>query len=297
MQVGTQWIDSRTLSENQQELQQRLGQMEKGVEKLRPIVEGMRSGMTKRMNQAFKDLEMLDVGESLPALELFAANLDDDLAKPLIAKIAGLDTKEACVALVRIGLAQSSEAFRQQICAAIRKYPEQYYVPELLSMMAGETEMTANLVMYPNGIISLRTLFARELQGHRQMHQAQKLVGVMASFSADHSVEIETETFGDISYWSNYWAVPISDPKHFGEVQARTPPTNLARRKVGANYVPANCSGGYAQPVRRGYSAGAGSSASESRIKTTDKQYWFTAAYDDRRGGRRFSGSVVELVE
>ena len=239
VQIGVNWIDKDALASEQRTLRLRFEGMEESVQKIVPIVEDMHSGVAKRMTAAFQKLDNLDAEAALPGLELFASNLEDDLARPLIRKIASVRSEAACLTLVRVALAHPSDQIRQQTCGAIREYPEHYYVPELLGMLATETKITGNLVMYPNGRISFETLVSNELQNRKQLHRAQKLVDVVAKFSSNHSVNLQTQTFGDISYWSNFWQVPIDTPAHFGTVTGNKV-TKLASASSRAAYMPRN---------------------------------------------------------
>lgn len=239
VQMGVNWIDKNALATEQRTLRLRFEQMEESVQKLVPIVEDMQSGVAKRMTAAFQKLDNLKAEAALPGLELFASNLEDDMARPLIRKIASVRSEAACLTLVRVALAHPSDRIRQQTCEAIREYPEHYYVPDLLGMLATEAKITGNLVMYPNGRISIETLVSNELQNRKQLHRAQKLVSVVAKFSSSHSVNLQTQTFGDISYWSNFWQVPIDTPAHYGAVKG-SKGTNLANASYHASYVPRN---------------------------------------------------------
>lgn len=215
---GVQWASKTDLAAKRLETQRFLDQLEKTVPPVKKIVEDLTSSVPKRMTRAFQSLERMDASSNLAGLEFFAANIDDNFAKPLVRKIATLKSEQACHALVRIAIARPSGEARKMSSQAIAEYPEHFYVPMLLSMLATETKVTNQLVMQPNGTIGLETMFTNELQNRKHLKRAQKLVSVVAAFSLSHEVKLKTTTFGDISYWSNFWSVPVDSPKHYGKL-------------------------------------------------------------------------------
>jgi hypothetical protein len=121
---------------------------------------------------------------------------------------------------------------------AIRKYPEGYYIPDLLGMLSSEIQIENQLTIQPNGNIGLVSLFRSELQNRKQLQRAQNLVSVVAKFSSTQSVTIFDTTSADMSYWSEYWKVSKSDPVKLGTVSS--PKSNLIAGSASAAgvYVP-----------------------------------------------------------
>lgn len=237
--VGGQWVDQKVLASAQESVQQSLTQLEQWVPSVRRIVEGLHSKVPEKMAQALHDLDALDVDETLPALGLFAANIDDDLARPLIRKISESKSQTACEALVRIALEHRSSTVKQQTARALRSYPKHYYVPGLLSMLETEAQVSNHLVMYPNGNIGLETVITNELQDRKQARRAQRLVNVVAHFSSDRTVTQRTDASADVWYWSIMREVPISDPKYYHQVTVSNK-SRPAESYSRATYVPVN---------------------------------------------------------
>ena len=175
--------------------------------------------------------------QPLLALELFASNVDDDLAKPLIRKIASGRSRESCLALVRIALAHPSQDIRSVTAEEIRKYPKAHYVPELLNMLVGELEVENQLVRRPNGTVALETLFRIELRDKKQVQRSQQFVSVVSEFSSHHSSSIFRTTQADMSYWSEYWKIPKNASEYFGTVNIPGE-TTTAESSVNSTYIP-----------------------------------------------------------
>jgi hypothetical protein len=218
--VGDAWVDQTELKTAQQALQKTFAKLEDWTPKIKSIVQNLQSGRANVMSKALDDLEKVDAREALPALELFASNVDDDLAKPLVRKIVNERSPESCAALVRIALAHPSVDVQALAAEALRKYPEAYYVPDLLAMLSSEIQVENQLVIQPNGNIGLITLFRSELQNRKQLQRAQKLVSVVSQFSSNHSATLYDTTTADMSYWSEYWKVSKSHPVNLGTVSA-----------------------------------------------------------------------------
>lgn len=236
--VGDSWVEQAELQTAQKKLQDNFERLEAWIPKIRPIAQSLKSGRAKAMSDALNDLEKIDTKEALPAIEFFASNVDDDLAKPLVRKIAKERSPESCAALVRIALAHPSSDVQKIAVDAIRKYPEAYYVPDLLGMLSGEIQIENQLVMQPNGNIGLVTLFRNEMQNRTQLQRAQRLVSVVAKFSSSHSVKLFDTTSADMSYWSEYWNVSKSAPVNLGTVSTGRSETISGSASASAVYVP-----------------------------------------------------------
>ncbi len=235
--IGDTWVDQTDLSLSQQNLREKLTQLDDWIPTVQESVKKLGSSDARVTRVGLAELEKMDVAAALPALELLASNVDDDLARPLIRKIAGLKSRDACEALVRIALAHASDDVRRITATAIVEYPESFFVPQLLAMLSGEIKVVNQLVMHPNGNVGLETLIGQELQNRKQVQRLQKLVNVISVFSASHSMKLYNKQFGDVSYWSEYWKVPQSAPVHWGTLEASTT-INVGAASARVAYVP-----------------------------------------------------------
>ena len=235
--VGGEWVDKGELAKNQGDFQARFKTLDVFGPKVSLIVSGLHSGNSKRMSKALQALGELNSENALLALELFASNVDDDLAKPLIRKIASGRSRESCLALVRIALAHPSQDIRSVTAEEIRKYPKAHYVPELLNMLVGELEVENQLVRRPNGTVALETLFRIELRDKKQVQRSQQFVSVVSEFSSHHSSSIFRTTQADMSYWSEYWKIPKNASEYFGTVNIPGE-TTTAESSVNSTYIP-----------------------------------------------------------
>ncbi len=236
--VGDTWVEQAELKDAQQRLHQDFEKLEDWTPRIKSIAQDLKSGRPKIMSEALDALEKIDTKEALPALEFFASNVDDDLAKPIVRKIVKERSPESCAALVRIALAHPSVDIQKIAVDAIRKYPEAYYVPDLLGMLSSEIKIENQLVMQPNGNIGLVTLFRSELQNRTQLQRAQKLVNVVAKFSSHHSATLYDTTNADMSYWSNFWNVSKSAPVNLGTQSSSRSASAAGSASASAVYVP-----------------------------------------------------------
>ncbi len=235
--VGDTWFEQNDLQSAQQAMQQTFDQLEEWTPKVKLIMQNLQSGRAQVMNEALDELEKVDTKEALSALELFASNVDDDLAKPLIRKIAKDRSEESCAALVRIALSHPSAEVRSIATDSIRSYPEAFYVPTLLGMLSSEIQIENQLVVQPNGNVGLVTLFRSELQNRKQLQRAQKMVNVVARFSSHHSAKLYDTTTADMSYWSEHWNVPKATPVKLGAVST-TSVENAGSASASMSYIP-----------------------------------------------------------
>ncbi|MEQ1830164.1 MAG: hypothetical protein ABL921_29675, partial [Pirellula sp.] len=123
VRVGDDWVDAGLLATSQKDIKRKIDSLEDWVPRIGQIVEDLQSGNAKRMSKGLKQLDGIDSSAAMSALEVFATNIDDDLAKPLVVKIASIRSRDACSALVRIALFNASAETHSVAADAIRKYP------------------------------------------------------------------------------------------------------------------------------------------------------------------------------
>lgn len=237
VQIGDQWIDSAELKAAQAKTKQMFAQLDEWVPKLADIAKGLRSHSAAVKTRALNDLDKVDADKALPALEMFAINVDDDLAMPMIRRIASVRSRDACQALVRIALAHPSAAVRRKASETIRTYPETLYVPELLGMLSGEIEVENRLVMHPGGHIGLTTLVRNELQNRKQLQRFEKHVKVISAFSFAHTAAYNASVVEDQYIWSIRFHIPKSNPLHQGNTAVQSN-HDVATARAAAVYVP-----------------------------------------------------------
>lgn len=250
VQIGDQWIDSAELKAAQAKMKQMFAQLDEWVPELADIAKGLQSHTTAVKTRALEDLDKIDAAKALPALEMFAVNVDDDLAMPMIRKIAGVRSRDACQALVRIALAHPSAAVRRKASETIRTYPEPSYVPDLLGILSGEIEVENRLVMQPNGHIGLTTLVQNELQNRKQLQRFEKHVKVVSAFSFTHTASAQIADTQDQYLWSIRYRIPKSNPIHLGNTVSRSSGGN-STAKAAAVYVPAEVASAAADNLRQ----------------------------------------------
>jgi hypothetical protein len=236
--VNGEWIDGQELATAQREMQESFEQLERWAPKLGKLLADIRSGQTKRMSAALTELEQMDAADALPALTAFAANIDDDLSRPLIRKISKLRSADACRALVKIALVHPSSEIRLVSAKAIKSYSEHHYIPMLLAMLSGETEVSNQLVMYPNGTVAMESLVTTELQNKRVARRVQDVVNVISTFDSSRAIDLHQGHITDWSYWSVMFEIPRNNPLHVGEI-ATTDHSNRIERNKSRTYVPA----------------------------------------------------------
>ena len=236
--LGDQWIAVDHLAAQQQQLREYLQQLNEWTPELQDMVTKLKSDNPRLTREGLQELQALDASQALPALEFFASNLDDDLAHPLLRRIAELRSPEACQAVVRVALSNPHSRIQQLATQTLREYPQAFYVPYLLSMLSGELEFQQQLVMRPDGHIGVQVLLHRELQDRKQVEQFQKTVSVLATFSASHQLGLNASQVADTSYWSNFWKIPTSAPVHVGKIHKQGSVGKVGGVQVSSRYVP-----------------------------------------------------------
>ncbi len=215
--VDGNWVDRDSLDVARRSFQEQLNDLEEWTPVLRGILSEIKSGNTKRMAAALKRLDNMDAEAALPALALFAANVDKDLAKPLIGRIELIKSQDACMALARVALAHPDPSVQQTAAQAIKQYPEHFYVPELLGYLQTDMQVAKKLVMYPDGNITLETVVSGELRDRKLQHRAHQVISIIASFSSSSRMTLKQKVSAEIDIWSLYYNIPQSSPEYFSD--------------------------------------------------------------------------------
>lgn len=211
VRVGEQWYSQDDVARAQKQAQAIVEGLKVWVPKLRPIAKQIRSTSTAISVRGLKDLEKINDPLAIPALELFACDADEDLAKLCINKIASFESPLACQALMRIAIAREVSDAREAAIVALLKYPEQAYVPELLNSLSSEVVVQGRWVARPDGNLALSMLVGKELRGKKLVKQVNNFVNVISTFSSTANARIGQSTeMKDSKFYSNMRDIPVT---------------------------------------------------------------------------------------
>ncbi len=216
IQVGGEWIDANELKAKQQAVRKDVAAFERTAAKLQKILEDLASSNTSTLASALDRLDALDGQSALPAIALAAMRVDDDLAQPLVRKIAQVKSPDACLALVRLACFHPSTSIRQLALKNLKTYRLEMYVPTLLSQLAGDVTVENQMIMRPNGHVSLETIVKQELQDKHVRLSVQKSVSALSTFFTRRDSSQLSVTPTEVYMWSIAHNIPKDNPRHLG---------------------------------------------------------------------------------
>ncbi len=127
--------------------------------------------------KALKRLKDIDDERAIPAFEQMAMQAGDATAAPWIQAIASHQTVAACLALARIALSEPGD--RAKLAASkLQNYPREFYVPELLSLLATPIETKVKYGVNEFGEMVVSRAMFRTTDKERQLLELERTVRV-----------------------------------------------------------------------------------------------------------------------
>jgi hypothetical protein len=137
----------------------------------RPKVEKIRQGLAgpaSQRDKARQELLAIDTPAAIPALERTLARAGGKEAALAAAALGGIRGQEASLALARLAVSSQWSEARQEAVKQLRSRPLLEFVPTLLAMMVGPTEVSSDIVFRKDGTPVLRQTYAKESQTSRE---------------------------------------------------------------------------------------------------------------------------------
>ncbi len=159
-------------------------QLKQWIPKVREWKIALESNDTKKRLKAIEQLKNLEDADAIPALDIAVGQTNPAAAKHFISAIARFQTRQACIALAGIAIANTTSDVGMQAIDSLQKYPLEFYVPDLLDLMSTEFELMSQLVTRPNGEMVLQLVQMRELRNRYERNQMDKLMAISTSEKA-----------------------------------------------------------------------------------------------------------------
>lgn len=156
-------------------------QLKQWIPKVREWKIALESSDTKKRLKAIEQLKNLEDADAIPALDIAVGQSTPTAAKHLISAIARFQTRQACIVLAGIAIANTTSDVGTHAIESLKKYPLEFYVPDLLDLMSTEFELMSQLVTRPNGEMVLQLVQMRELRNRFERNQMDKLMAISTS--------------------------------------------------------------------------------------------------------------------
>jgi hypothetical protein len=198
VRVGNRWFTPQELSTVKAKSKSTAAAWKKWMPKVREWVTAIEGKDTKKRLKAIQQLKELKDPEAIAALHAAIGQVSSDAALHIIQSISRFRTREACVSLAGIAIADPSSEVGIAAIDALKLYPLEFYVSDLLDLMCTEYELESQTVTRSNGDLVLQLMQMREMRRQFQETQVDKLMSVYSS--VDRSAE------------NSFWGSMIFDP-------------------------------------------------------------------------------------
>lgn len=130
---------------------------------------------TEDKARGLKRLKEIDSPTAIPALEQMSVAVGDSVASPWIQAIAKWRTPSACMAMARIALTEPGE--RTKLAASkMSEYPREFYVPELLGLLATPIETRVRYGINDHGELMISRAMFRSTNQEKHVVEFDRLV-------------------------------------------------------------------------------------------------------------------------
>lgn len=187
------WFSPQELSAAKLAAENLEQQLKQWIPKVREWKINLESNDIKKRLKTLEQLKNLENPDVIPALDIAAGQANPTVAKHFVSAIGRFQTREACIALAGIAIANTSTDVGTHSIEILRKYPLEFYVPDLLDLMSTEYELMSQLVTRPNGEMVLQLVQMRELRNRFEKNQMDKLMAVSPQEKAKKSSGMSVE--------------------------------------------------------------------------------------------------------
>ncbi|WP_205855076.1 polymorphic toxin-type HINT domain-containing protein [Pirellula sp. SH-Sr6A] len=173
--IGNRWVST----EEWQSILDQNSETLASLKKWYPRVSEVASQIDRGGKETVKAIEWLQKVEDpgvVPALHAVAVRNSGDTAVHLVNTIRRFQTKEACSALADLAIAEPSSPTSGSAIKGLKEVESEWYVPELLDLMASDIEVQNQIVTRPNGALVLQTIGQQELQNTNEVIQIDKIL-------------------------------------------------------------------------------------------------------------------------
>ncbi|MCC7336774.1 MAG: hypothetical protein IT422_16910 [Pirellulaceae bacterium] len=193
MALKDAWIDGQWFSLEERErvadASQRIeAEWTKWIPRLQKIVENIVSTSTERTKRGLAALDKIDDPAAISSLEITSQQLADDQALPFVQAIGRIQSKAACLACCRIAMERSGEPAGEMAIKQVKAYPQEMYVPELLSLLLEPTQTEVEYQVNAKGELLIHRALIRETMNEKQAVYLQRLVRINAPVSQIQNV-------------------------------------------------------------------------------------------------------------
>lgn len=213
--MGNRWVNKEEWQSLLERNTATLSALKKWLPRVKTVVAQIDRG-GKDSVRAIQWLETIDVPEVVPSLHEIAKRSSGDTAIHLVSALRRFQTKDSCYALADIAISDPSSPASIAAIQGLKEIANEWYVPDLLELMASEIEVQNRIVTHPNGALILRFTCQQEWKDTKEVIQIDKLLAAGAVSTKPFSRQFRERRFAIPGAWNS-----ITDPAPKNEVASQ----------------------------------------------------------------------------
>lgn len=193
--IGNRWVST----EEWQSILEQNSETLASLKKWYPRVNEVASQLERGGKESIKAIEWLRKQEDpdiVPALYAGAVQSSGDTAIHLVNAIRRFQTKEACSALANLAIKEPGTPLSVSAVKGLKEVESEWYVPDLLDLMASDIEVQNQIVTRPNGAMVLQTIGRQELQDTNEVIQIDKILTTSRGPNITPRMDMSNRRFG-----------------------------------------------------------------------------------------------------
>jgi len=196
--IGNTWFSRDELRLAAELSEQRLTDLKVWMPRMKQMALAICGNDTKKKSKALADLREIDSPQAIQSMLMVAMQLSGDYARPFVSAIRKFQSKEACLALAKLAIGNPTSSLGENAIAGLKEYRQEFYVPELLSLIEDDVEFRQNLITRSNGDLVLEQAFFRENMNEKILEVVNKII-VMDRTQFPAGVVLARSTVGFLS--------------------------------------------------------------------------------------------------
>jgi hypothetical protein len=176
--IDEKWFSDEELKEVADEQKAQKTSLKVWMPKVRKLSQKLRASDTQLKLDGMKELEQINTPDAVTSLKYAALQLDPSNALPIVEKIKQIQSKDSCLALCEIAIADPNSEVGRLAIEGLKDYNEHYYVPDLLQMLEVPVALKQQFYYMPNGALVVHNSFRRQTMDRDETLELVKLVAL-----------------------------------------------------------------------------------------------------------------------
>ncbi len=165
--IGGRWVSPEQWNAAEKKMQERVSNYRKWIPKMKNLAMAVQGSDVKARSKAIESVREIKDDSAVQSMAAMAVILETDQARPFVTAIRRFHTKEACLTLAKIAIADPSSIAASEAITGMKEYRPEFYVRDLLGLVEEDIEFTHRFSARPTGELVLEQLWARDTSNEK----------------------------------------------------------------------------------------------------------------------------------